>query len=233
MTTQEFSEEFDILYDNIRTNTARGLDEYEKSVFLTQAQEILVKGYYNNRLEGNEERRRELANLIKNYVSTSLVNSNDNISTGSLFFTIPEDLMYIISEKGKTVSTQSCYNNQLIDIIPVTHDEYNLQKKNPFRKPKLSGRTKSAWRIDYGDYLGQRVVEIIPPNEATLSEYRCRYLKKPRAIILETLTNESIDGQTQVSECELDSITHRDILRLAVRIAKQEIDMQAQQQPQE
>jgi len=72
MTIQEFSEEFDILYDNIRTNTARGLDEYEKSVFLTQAQEILVKGYYNNRLEGNEERRRELANLIKTMLALLL-----------------------------------------------------------------------------------------------------------------------------------------------------------------
>lgn len=37
MTLQEFSDEFDVLYNNIMSNQAPGLDEYEKSVFLTKA----------------------------------------------------------------------------------------------------------------------------------------------------------------------------------------------------
>ena len=41
MTIQEFSNEFDILYNNSMSNAAPGLNEYEKSVFLTQAQESL------------------------------------------------------------------------------------------------------------------------------------------------------------------------------------------------
>ena len=43
MTTQEFSLEFDLLYNNISSNQAPGLTEYEKSTFLTQAQEEIVK----------------------------------------------------------------------------------------------------------------------------------------------------------------------------------------------
>ena len=43
MDIKEFSAEFDILYNNITSNIAPGLTEYEKSVFLTQAQEQLVK----------------------------------------------------------------------------------------------------------------------------------------------------------------------------------------------
>ena len=35
MTNQEFSNEFDILYNNVVGNQAPGLDTYEKSVFLT------------------------------------------------------------------------------------------------------------------------------------------------------------------------------------------------------
>ena len=35
MTTQEFSNEFDVLYGNIVAPNAPALDEYEKSVFLT------------------------------------------------------------------------------------------------------------------------------------------------------------------------------------------------------
>ena len=37
MTIQEFSSEFDVQYNNIASNAAPGLDEYEKSVLLTRA----------------------------------------------------------------------------------------------------------------------------------------------------------------------------------------------------
>ena len=37
MTLEEFSNEFDILYNNSMSNAAPGVDEYEKSVFLTKA----------------------------------------------------------------------------------------------------------------------------------------------------------------------------------------------------
>ena len=47
MTTQEFSNEFDVLYNNIMSNQAPGLDEYEKSVFLTKAQSEILKNYFN------------------------------------------------------------------------------------------------------------------------------------------------------------------------------------------
>lgn len=47
MTLQEFNTNFDLLYNNIASNQAPGLDEYEKSVFLTKAQLELVKNYFN------------------------------------------------------------------------------------------------------------------------------------------------------------------------------------------
>ena len=47
MTLQEFNTNFDLLYNNIASNQAPGLDEYEKSVFLTNAQLELVKNYFN------------------------------------------------------------------------------------------------------------------------------------------------------------------------------------------
>jgi hypothetical protein len=37
MEIQEFSNGFDILYNNIMSNAAPGLNEYEKSFFLTKA----------------------------------------------------------------------------------------------------------------------------------------------------------------------------------------------------
>lgn len=37
MTLTEFNATFDIIYNNLFSNQAPGLDEYEKSVFLTNA----------------------------------------------------------------------------------------------------------------------------------------------------------------------------------------------------
>lgn len=70
MTTAEFSEEFNLLYNNISSNAAPGLDEYEKSVFLTQAQEAVVISIYNGNsvdvaFEGTEEIKRYLDVLVK------------------------------------------------------------------------------------------------------------------------------------------------------------------------
>lgn len=47
MTSLEFSNEFEILYNNVMSNQSPGIDEYEKSVFLTKAQLELVKNYFN------------------------------------------------------------------------------------------------------------------------------------------------------------------------------------------
>ena len=53
MTLPEFSNQFDVLYNNISSNQAPGLDEYEKSLFLTKAQSDLIKEYFNNKLDGS------------------------------------------------------------------------------------------------------------------------------------------------------------------------------------
>lgn len=55
MTVKEFSSEFDVLYNSITSNQAPSLDEYEKSVFLTKAQEELVRAYFNKRLNKIQE----------------------------------------------------------------------------------------------------------------------------------------------------------------------------------
>ena len=77
MTTSEFSNEFDVLLNSFYTQGVFGetsskselvLDEYEKSVLLTQAQEEIVKELYSGKFNGEsfektEELRRSLSNL--------------------------------------------------------------------------------------------------------------------------------------------------------------------------
>ena len=48
MDYKEFSRRFDVLYNNISSNQAPSLNGYEKSVFLTKAQEEIVQDLEEN-----------------------------------------------------------------------------------------------------------------------------------------------------------------------------------------
>lgn len=75
MTNEEFSNEFDVLYNSITSNQAPGLDEYEKSVFLTKAQDEIIKGYFNPRtnktqegFDGNERRQIDFSMIMRSKI---------------------------------------------------------------------------------------------------------------------------------------------------------------------
>ena len=68
MNVSEFSQGFDILYNNISNNTAPGLEEFEKSFILTQAQEEILKNHinpagnkYSAGIDGNAKRQIEFS----------------------------------------------------------------------------------------------------------------------------------------------------------------------------
>lgn len=53
MSTEEMDNMFEVLYNNVTSNQAPGLNAYEKSVFLTKAQNEVVKNYFNPKSKGN------------------------------------------------------------------------------------------------------------------------------------------------------------------------------------
>lgn len=72
MTNEEFINEFDVLYNSITSNQAPGLNEYEKSVFLTKAQDEIVKSYFNPRnnktqegFDSNERRQIDFSMIMR------------------------------------------------------------------------------------------------------------------------------------------------------------------------
>lgn len=227
MTIVEFSNEFDILYDNIASKGAPGLDLYEKSVYLTKAQLELVKTHYSiankyqTGFEGSEKRRVDLKELITDYKGTVTVTSNNNISTQSKFFTIPSNVFLIVNEQATINSlTDNCINNKVVDVVPKTHDEFNVQIKNPFKKPDEN----LVWRIDYGTQLGNKNAELISPYDIT--NYHIRYIKYPSPIILTDISSGdfenqglSIEGQTNSQTSELDQSLHAEILDRSVELA--------------
>lgn len=229
MNTQEFSTEFDTLLNSYNTIAPFGeqsskaeivLDEYEKSVFLTQSQKELVvnlysgKNPYGEAFEGTEEMRRYLDCLVKTKVyNTEEQIDGTKVSAGSILFQLPEDLAYITMEQV-TYNDESlgCFNGNTAKVNPVTQDEYSRIKDNPFRGP-----TKyKVLRLD----SGESIVELI--SKYNIGEYFIKYLSTPEPIILEDLpSNLSIEGVSEKTECKLNPMLHRLIIELAVQKAIQ------------
>lgn len=224
MTTEEFSNEFDTLLNSYSTIEAFGktpstveLDEYEKSVFLTNAQEEIVIGMYNGKnpfrdsFERTEEIRRYLSDLIKTYTTTDKKVGYTGLSKSSVFFELPDDLWFITYESVNLKDDGlGCMSGEDISVIPITQDEYHRIRKNPFR----GTNERRALRLD----LSGKVVEIV--SKYNVESYLVRYLSRPAPIILTNLTdNLSINGISVKTECELNPVIHRAILERAVKLA--------------
>lgn len=220
MTNQEFSNEFDILYNNIMSNIAPGLDEYEKSVFLTKAQEEVVMSIYRgnnifeNSFEKNEEARRSISNLVKDYTVTKQSSSgiNSALAIYSSIFNLPSDTWFIVYESVdyKDWLVPKCVQAKDVLIVPIRQDDYQKLKDNPFRG--LSANR--GFRID----IANNSVNII--TKYPTNSYYIRYIAKPDPIILSTLSNNlTIDGKSQETPCALNSLIHRPILERAVTLA--------------
>lgn len=224
MTTEEFSNEFDTLlnsYSNTEkfgiTHSTIDLDEYEKSVFLTKAQEDVVIDMYNGKntfgdsFEKTEEIRRYLSSLIKTYTTSTKEITYKGLSKHSVFFKLPEDLWFITYEAVDLKDDGlGCKSGEDICVTPVTQDEYHRIRKNPFR----GSNERRALRLD----LNEEVVEIV--SKYNVASYLVRYLSRPNPIILTDLPSDlSINGINKKTECELNPAIHRSILEKAVKLA--------------
>ena len=156
MTTAEFSNEFDVLYNNITSNQAPGLDEYEKSVFLTQAQEDIVRCYFDPKsnkvqegFDGSQKRQYDFSSLIKTTELTELKSMKEIMSDSdfnfpqpfddkSIPFLSPNNLFLTINES--IIDTE---NNERFLVVPITYDEYFRLKAKPYGMPLK----RQAWRL--------------------------------------------------------------------------------------
>lgn len=238
MTTQEFSASFDtILNSYVSKNKEFGdvsspisieLDEYEKSVFLTLAQDIVVYSYFDISPDGtssgfdsSERRQIDFSNLIKvSEIDPSSVPSLTQYVQDSTIVTMPNDILRVLNEKVKDNQ-----NNTYI-VVPINYREYDRVCSKPYAKPFK----RQAWRLFQSNKNGNAIdkySELLLPNSNTISKYIIRYVRKPGPIILTDLTATnynfgselSINGKVDVSECELDSTVHTDILYKAVELA--------------
>lgn len=223
MNIQQFSDEFDVLLNSYSVLEPFGLlqnmgtikvDEYEKSVYLTLAQENIFNTLAQ-RYEFDEEARRRLDTLVVESAIQSSTGQPGTLTPNSVRFPINSDVARIVFERIKIIQA-SCKEGTELSVLPMRHDEFTKQIGNPFRKPKLSGRYNVAWRIDSGPLL----IELVVPNEISSFLYRYRYLKRPRPIVLVDLSAQDLNIRAQQSPqtSEMSEINHEDILKEAVNL---------------
>lgn len=220
MNVQELSNLFDTLLqpyitkDNFGKQNTLAFDEYEKSIFLTKAQEQIVLELYQE-LEQSEEVRKYLSNLIKtdNYAPVgeqdeTLINNNFK----SYKVEISNDILFMIYEQCTLSDENNCINNKIVSVVPTIHDDLDKVLKNPFKSPN----SRKIIRLDFDNKI-----ELI--SKYNISNYKVRYLKKPNPIILVALEgNLSINnGDTKVSNGETNPILHERIVQRAVQLAVQ------------
>lgn len=172
MTTQEFSNEFDILYNNIMSNAAPGLTEYEKSVFLTKAQSEIIKSYFNSKgnkfqegFDDSEKRQYDFSNLIR---TSTLFNINsvkeritdlEKLDRRSQVFIFPKDYFLSVNEILTDSSTSYA-------VIPLSHDEYQKLMLKPYAYPTKRG----AWRLFTDKKNCNIIQEYIKKKEDEIEE---------------------------------------------------------------
>ena len=258
MTTQEFSNTFDTLLNSYNSQGMFGeqaskgeivLDEYEKSVLLTQAQDIILKQYFegggvNGGFDDSARRQVDFSNLITveeltkedtptitTYDERSIVYKTPATNTGTEQAPVYQaKVLYILNEKMVISTTvgEIITKRQYV-VVPINYKEYDRQMSKAYAQPLK----KQAWRLFQDSGIsGNSTIDLyseIIPVEGSITtgenpKYKIRYIRRPRPIVLTNLdfttqADLEIDGVKTVSECELNPILHMDILNKAIELA--------------
>ena len=219
MTISEFSDGFDVLLASYGQQRIYGLtdipvelafDEYEKSLFLTEAQKLVVRESYESPSETSsfesKEKIRRALDYTSNLRSATVLKDNFKHFT----YTLDDDCWYIVYEQVTFQSKTKCLQGKVAEVLPVKHDDYHRIKENPFRGPN----DRKVLRLD----IGNQQVEIVSKND--IDTYTVRYLAMPEPIILVPLEGRlAIQGKTDPQTCKLHSSLHQVILNKAVQLA--------------
>lgn len=205
MLGSEFSDQFDVQYNNITSNQAPGLDEYEKSVFLTKAQSELIKNYFLPQsnpkqagFDGNQKRQMDFSLLMRSASCAKATVSSGDTDVATLFkfkfdprsvlYIMPEDLFIPINESIQLVERGQSASDPFIlkyqrQVIPLSYETYTNLMSKPYKEPLKN----QAWRLlvnnagsadseDDGKKLAEIIMGHIDAAWDNSSTKRIRYI---------------------------------------------------------
>lgn len=231
----EMLNQFELLYNNIASNQAPGLNPYEISLILTKAQKEIMKNYFNPKgnkyQEGYDEsakRHSDFASLLCNKDLESIdAEGYRQLDYRSILYKIPDDVFLLLNEQlvewvHDDVSEEDARGN-VYTVVPIDYDEYSRLMQKPYKYPPKN----QFWKLDtgYDDSTMSSIVEVVGrQRENSTYKYHIRYIKNPEPIVLVNLADIaeglSIEGVSTVNPCKLPRHLHDEIIQRAVEIAK-------------
>lgn len=186
--------QFDPFYE-----TKNKLSSSELFYFLSRAERDYVNDIYVSGVDRNEENRKKLGALL----SEAIIEGDDVIQASfypsSYTVILPEDLLYTINERC-TVDEL----NSNIYIKPISFDEYNTNKDNPFRRPVEDKYLRLDGMIVSGEETNRISHTILTPD-TIITRVMVDYIKIPLGISV-------------TQNCELHESVHYNIIKGAVKL---------------
>jgi hypothetical protein len=234
MSSEEMSNLMDVLYNNITSNQAPGLTEYEKSLFLTKAEEELTKNYFNPKgnkygegFDDNQKRQMDFSTLMSDESPVITTGSGyfDARSRGVAKSSLPSNVWIIINEK-LIVNREN--SSVILTVKPISYEEYDRMMSKPFKRPLKN----QAWRLITNASNNSVGIDLIAGPSDTIQTYSVRYVRRPKPIIVGDLDGLTINGYVYGKAhsdsstpkvwdgCELNPIMHEEIVQRAVELAK-------------
>jgi hypothetical protein len=232
MNTAEFSKEFDIRFNFVNSNLAFSVNDYEKSVYLTRAQEEILSNYFNPKgnkyqegFDGNEKRDIDFSSIIDIAEASAIKAGVTPFADNGLVFEINGNVLYLLNEKFEyNIVTSPSASSKKTSVIPLKWKDFQRILTKAYKSPPK----RQTWRFirsndtSGGNGTGKLVVELIPKSDLSGTDYKytVRYVKKPQPIVVGSLGSLSVNGVSTISECILPTEIHDEILNRAIEICR-------------
>lgn len=233
MSVEEMDNMFDVLYNNITSNQAPGLNAYEKSVFLTKGQDEILKNYFNPKSKGNNTQE-GFDDSVKRQVDFSMLTTVATTSATSYTYSLvsgktDKDGKPVYS-RTETTAPKSTYSyteaydaegNVLKDekdnILYIRNEGTDV---SDFGTPLFDMRenTKSITLPSKLMYAINEMVEVTRNNKAVLlqvvpvkfdeySRLMCKPYKRPLKYQAWRLTNNDVVNKADIVVGPSDTLT--------------------------
>lgn len=233
MSVEEMDNMFDVLYNNITSNQAPGLNAYEKSVFLTKGQDETLKNYFNPKSKGNNTQE-DFDGSAKRQVDFSMLTTVATTSATSYTYSLVSGKtdkdgkpVYSRTETSTPKSTYSYTVAYDTDGNVLKDDSNNvLYIRNEgtdvsgFDTPLFDMRenTKSITLPSKLMYAINEMVEVTRNNKAVLlqvipvkfdeySRLMCKPYKRPLKYQAWRLTNNDVVNKADIVVGPSDTLT--------------------------
>jgi hypothetical protein len=190
------------------------LDEYEKSLYLTDAQ---TKIY--DELIGLFEVNGDISKDLEPFITEANITiplARTSLFDNGVFFNMPSDVHKVVLEEAVlSAPTVPLLNGRRVKVIKTKLAEVSRKLQNPFREPNGD----EVLRILTYDEVANSAAELIVPDNTTISSYRIKYISDITPIILENLPDGlEIMGLSVATNTKFDDIILDKIIDLSIQL---------------